>query len=94
MLSQLKQLKSGLLLNCVLSFLQVEFVYPAFTTENLEKGLPVPWNPLLHLALPDGAHNFDEGIFVNFGLFNVYKGVMFTLNGVFSTQFAEYCSFH
>ncbi|XP_065065911.1 late secretory pathway protein AVL9 homolog [Rhopilema esculentum] len=39
---------------------QVEFVYPEFQESNLPKGLPVPWHPLLHISLPDGAHNFEN----------------------------------
>eukprot|EP00794_Sanderia_malayensis_P008897 gene8897-9848_t len=39
---------------------EVQFVYPEFPFKNAEKSLPIPWKPLLHLALPDGAHNFED----------------------------------
>lgn len=38
----------------------VQYCYPEFKSADLEKGLPVPWKSLLHLALPDGAHNHKE----------------------------------
>eukprot|EP00112_Aurelia_sp_Birch-Aquarium-sp1_P016441 Seg3728.2 transcript_id=Seg3728.2/GoldUCD/mRNA.D3Y31 product="Late secretory pathway protein AVL9-like" protein_id=Seg3728.2/GoldUCD/D3Y31 len=38
---------------------EVEFVYPKFQDGNLTKSLPAPWHPLLYVALPDGAHNYE-----------------------------------
>jgi len=38
---------------------EVDYVYPEFKNVNLNKHLPVPWLHLLHLALPDGVHNYD-----------------------------------
>ena len=42
--------------------MQVDYVYPEFRNVNLNKHLPVPWLHLLHLALPDGVHNYDGGM--------------------------------
>lgn len=47
---------------------QVEFCYPPIDfkdpladTKEGEIFIPRQWNPLPYLAMPDGAHNYDDG---------------------------------
>ena len=43
----------------------IEYCHPRLgipsSEQSLTSSLPSPWKPLLHIALPDGCHNYDEG---------------------------------